>query len=141
MAHVAAAGSVEIFPAFFAIAGNDVEDAISIAIDGSLLAAAQESGDVLDLIGRKMERGHAFAGAALLDHRADFVAVLVIQRKFRANQIRAGIAALRGCAMAKAAVADEDFLPTLYRWRIGDRAADQHVAAAAWSGGGRGLGD
>src|ERR1700733_4518438 len=113
MAGVAAAGAIEILTAFFAVACNDVENAVSVAIDGGLLPGTQEGRDVLDLIGRQIERRHAFAGAALLNRRADLVAAFVIQCERGANQVRTAIAALRGGAVAKAAVADEDFLPTL----------------------------
>ena len=140
MARVAAAGAVEIFAALIAVARDDIQDVIGVAIDGGLLAGTQEGGDVLNLIGGQMERGHAFAGTALLNHRADFVAMLVIQCKLGANQVRTAIAALRGGAVAKAAIADENFLPPFYRGRIGNRAADEHVPARARLGRGWGLG-
>src|ERR1700722_8804083 len=56
VASLAAAGAMEIFATFVAIACNDVLDAISVAIDSGLLARAQERSDVLDLIGGQMKR-------------------------------------------------------------------------------------
>src|SRR5580700_2500250 len=86
-----------------------------------------------------MERGHAFAWTALFDHGANLVAAFVIERQRGANQVRTRIAALRGGAMAKAAVADEDLLATLNGRGIGNRAADEHIAAGTRRGGGWGL--
>jgi hypothetical protein len=43
--------------------------------------------------------------------------------------------------VAKTAVANEDFLSAFNGRGIGDRAGDEHVAAWARSGGGRGLGN
>ena len=57
------------------------------------------------------------------------------------NQVGATIAALRGGAVAEAAVSDKDFLPSLHGGGIGNRSADEHVATRTGSGGRRGLCD
>src|ERR1700733_12521064 len=107
MATVAAAGAVEIFTAVFAVACNHVKNGVGVAIDSGLLTRAQKGCDVLYLIRGETEGRHAFPRADLFDHRTDFVAALVIECQRRSNQIRTAVAALRGGAVAKAAIADE----------------------------------
>src|ERR1700728_2211010 len=135
MTSVATSRTDEIFAAFLAITGDDVEDGISVAIDGSLLARAQKGGNILDLIGGQVKGGHTFVGAAFEYHGTDFIAAFVIQGQRGAYQIGPGVPALRVRPMAKAAVAGESLLSTLNGGGIGNGAADEEVTRTRWWGG------
>src|SRR5579859_4003145 len=115
------------------IAGDDVLDGVSAAIDSRLLATAQERRDILDLLRREMDGGHAFVRSPTQDHRPNLVPAFIVERDRGANEIRSRLAAVGIAAMAEAALRDEDFLTAFHGRGIGNIAADKKIAAPAGS--------
>ncbi len=125
MASVAAPFTVKVLPALLSIPGDDVENRVRAAIDGGLLARAQECGDILNLFSRQMKSRHAFAGPPLQDHGPDLIAAFVVKCQRGTHQIRPSVAPLRVGAMAKAAVGGENLLSALHRRGIRNGTANQ----------------
>src|SRR5438552_3255859 len=107
MARAASAGTAEVRLARLRIADEDVEDLVEAAIRVQENRRVQKLGDVLRLLGRQIERGHAFVRTSVAQKRAEFLAALITLHELGPREIRSARSATRVRSMAEAALADD----------------------------------
>src|SRR5262245_4275250 len=125
MAGITLAGAVEKGFTRLRVADQNVENFVGAAVNHRRNPLVQKRRDIPGLLLAQIEPGHAFVRAADLQEFSKLLAVLVSHHEDRTDQVRAGLAAGRVAAVAKAALRDKHFLSTLHGGLIEPCASSQ----------------
>ena len=106
MARAAFAGEVRL--ARLRIADEDVEDLVETTVRVQKNRRVQEFGDVLRLLRRQLDRGHALVGASAAQKRAELFPAFIALHQLGSRQIRSARSAAPIRSMAEAALIDDD---------------------------------